>query len=163
MMKFMMIFSCVLAIFIQNVSAQELKPNESALKLLQTTSPGIDWDNKTQNLADVTCDKLMDTILVGYAKNDEVWVGIVPGSNDSENVKPMIFKFRVGKQSQDSFCGIPVRVETSPITCSDEEIGTFPGCRPIKGCKDFSLIDDMCDSFHFYWDATNKKLVWWRR
>lgn len=146
-----------------NAYAQDQGPANSAISSLSSLAPEVDWKTTTTKIADVTCDNVPDTIIIGYENNEAVWVGVVPGPTESNSVKPMIYKFQVGKHTQDSFCGTPVRIETGPIICGDEDIGDLPGCQPTKGCFDFSLVDDMCDSFHFYWDTRYKKLVWWRR
>ena len=135
----------------------------SAISFLNSKAPEVDWDTTTTKIADVTCDNSLDTIIIGYEKNNAVWVGVVPGAGNSGPVEPMLYNFQLGKHTQDSFCGTPVRIETGPIICGDEDIGDLPGCQSIKGCFDFSLVDDMCDSFHFYWNSIDKKLVWWRR
>lgn len=57
---------------------------------------------------------------------------------------------------------MPTRVEISPHDCDSGE-GPLPDCKVSRSCKDFSVVDDDCDSFNFYWDSTHKKLAWWRR
>jgi len=134
----------------------------AAIKALEEAKHEVKWDAKTAVVADVTCDGVPDTLVVGYEK-DGVWLGVVPGPNAGKSAKLTTTRFSVGKQTQSSFCAVPVRIETDPIECEDEEFGALPGCKRIKGCLAFSLVDDSCDSFHFYWDSSRKKLTWWRR
>lgn len=70
-------------------------------------------------------------------------------------------RFPIGKQSQDSFCTRPVRIKLYDHDCDGGEYGTLRHCKPMKGCKDFSVVDKDCDSFNFYWDADGA-LSWWR-
>jgi hypothetical protein len=130
----------------------------SAVSALREAQPSVRWVEKSMIAADITCDGKPDRVAIGYGKDKSVWVGLIPRGGN-----PITMRFSVGKESQDSLCSIPVRLETSELTCSDEEMGDFPGCKEVKGCSAFSVVDDSCDSFHFYWNATDKKLVWWRR
>lgn len=134
----------------------------AGVKALREAKHEVNWDAKTAVVADVTCDGIPDTVVVGYER-DAVWLGAVPGTKSNKPGKLTTTRFSVGKQTQDSFCAVPVRVEAYPIECEDEEVGDLPGCRPVKGCSAFSLVDDACDSFHFYWDVSQKALRWWRR
>jgi len=144
-------------------TAQDLKATDSAIAVLRTTKPEVNWDAKTAVSADVTCDGKADTAIVGYEKNEAVWLGVVPGSDKNRASRPVTMRFLIGKHSQDSFCAVPVQIETHPIVCDDEELGALPGCKRVKGCSDFFMVDNACDSFHFYWDSSRKRLVWWRR
>ena len=132
----------------------------AALKVLHSANATVTWDAKTAKVADVTCDRIADTIVVGY-ESKAVWLGIVPGSKSAHSGKPITIRFSVGEHTQDSFCKIPVRIGTYPIDCENEE-GAIPGCKVTKDCSAFSLTDDSCDSFHFYWDNLRRSLTWWR-
>jgi hypothetical protein len=134
----------------------------AAVKALREAKREVTWDAKTAVVADVTCDGVPDTVVVGYERNT-VWLGAVPGTTSDKSAKLTTTRFSVGKQTQDSFCTVPVRIEAYPLECEDEEVGALPGCKPVKGCSAFSLVDDSCDSFHFYWDSSRKLLTWWRR
>jgi hypothetical protein len=132
----------------------------AALKVLHSTNAAVTWDAKGAKVADVTCDRVADTIVVGY-ESKAVWLGIVPGSKSTHVGEPITIRFSVGEHTQNSFCEIPVRISIYPIDCENDE-GPIPGCKVIKGCSAFSLADDACDSFHFYWDSSRKSLTWWR-
>jgi hypothetical protein len=134
----------------------------AGIKALREVKREVNWDAKSAVVADVTCDGVPDTVVVGYER-DAVWIGTVPGTRSNKPAELTTTRFSIGKQTQDSFCGVPVRVEAYPIECEDEEVGALPGCKRVKGCSAFSLVDDACDSFHFYWDSSQKALTWWRR
>ena len=129
-----------------------------ALDISGLTHPGVTWQTAKAKTADVTCDGKADTVLFGTAK-EEIWVGIISGKGG----KPQTMRFGIGAGHQDGFCAVPKYIVTEPISCSDPEMGKFPGCRPVKGCRQFSVVDEECDSFHFYWDANKKMIRWWRR
>ena len=132
--------------------------NASAISTLGKAQPSVRWDEKSVVVADITCDGKPDQIAVGYGQDESVWVGLIQRGGH-----PITMQFPVGKHSQNSLCSTPVHLETSSLVCSDEEMGDLPGCKEVKGCSAFSVVDDSCDSFHFYWNASRKKLVWWRR
>jgi hypothetical protein len=152
------LFVAVLLTVAVSAMAADETAEISAVSVLRKAQPTVHWNAKSVVTADVTCDRKPDQIAIGYGKNQSVWVGFIPSG-----AQPITMRFAVGKHSQDSFCSTPVQLETSPLVCSDEEIGNLPGCKEAKGCLAFSIVDDSCDSFHFYWDASRKKLVWWRR
>jgi hypothetical protein len=133
-------------------------PAAQALDLKRLKAPGVAWQTGKAKIADVTCDGHADTVLFGTARKN-VWVGILPGNGG----KPQAMSFPIESGRQDGFCEAPKYITVSPISCSDPEMGKFPGCKAIKGCQDFSVVDEACDSFHFYWDASRKMTRWWRR
>ena len=154
--------STVLVLLASQAGLSTAAGPSAGIKALREVKREVNWDAKTAVVADVTCDGVPDAVVVGYER-DAVWLGAVPGTRSNKSAKLTTTRFSVGKQTQDSFCAVPVRVEVYPIECEDEEIGTLPGCKPVKGCLAFSLVDDSCDSFHFYWDSSQKALTWWRR
>lgn len=133
---------------------------QTPLEILRSKAPGAMWDEGISVRADVTCDGVADVVMVGHETN-VAWIGVVPGLS-SEQSEPIASSFPIGTHSQGSFCSKPVKIEAYPITCEDED-GALPGCQPVKDCQAFSVIDDACDSFHFYWDSDQKRLTWWRR
>ena len=72
-----------------------------------------------------------------------------------------VFSFFVGSGVQDSFCAAPARIQVAPLDCDAEDY--LRGCKRVKGCQEFSVLDDAGDSFHFYWDSTRRQLAWWLR
>lgn len=138
--------------------AADKTANLSTISTLHRAQPSVRWIEKSLVVADVTCDEKPDRIAIGYGEDKSVWIGFVQSGGRAKTIR-----FSLGRHRQDSFCSTPVRLETSSLTCTDEEMGDLPGCREVTGCSAFSAIDDSCDSFHFYWNASRKELVWWRR
>jgi len=133
----------------------------ASINALRNAQKQVRWDDKSAVVADVTCDGLPDTLVVGY-QPDKVWLGVVHGAKRNVTPTTETLSFSLGK-SETSFCTSPVHIETAPIDCRSDEDDPLPGCKPVKGCREFSMVDGTCDSFHFYWDSTHKHLVWWRR
>ncbi len=140
-------------------NAQTAAPD--ALEMLRRTGAGVNWDADSKVVADVSCDGIADTSYVGYGKK-AVWLGVVFGTNSQPGRKPFTARFAVGKHDQGSFCATPVKLDSYPMVCRTED-GPLPGCAQVKGCSAISMVDDICDSFHFYWDSARKSLTWWRR
>ena len=128
-----------------------------AISELRKTHPTVKWIGKPTLVADVLCDGRPSTVILGSEKNDVV-VGVVSGTRLH---KTQVLSFPIRSDTQDGFCAFPVRIETSPLNC-EPDIGPLPGCKPTKGCHSFTLIDDECDSFNFYWDSSHQLLAWWR-
>jgi hypothetical protein len=154
-LKFVTTFFLAL-IFVSSSSAQVSK-TEVAVGVLQRAHPSVKWNSDSAKVADVTCDGKPDTILVGSEK-DNVVIGVVSGAypNDIQ-----IFPFAIAADNQWGFCAFPKRIEISPLDCKSKD-GSLKVCEPIEGCRKFTVIDDQCDPFNFYWDASLKRLQWWR-
>jgi hypothetical protein len=133
-------------------------PNGSALHFLTHDHPSVRWDEKSARVADVTCDGTPDTVVFG-SESAKVWVGVVSPKHERN---PQLLSFPLATHSQDSFCAVPVRIELEPFDC-DADGEKLPGCKPVKSCRTFSVADDECDSFHFYWDSARRTIRWWRR
>jgi hypothetical protein len=142
---------------ILTVSARAQKPPVAANQLRQSNST-VEWDFDSVKVADVDCDGRPDTIVLGAEQNNVV-IGVVSGSADGQ---PQVLRFHLGRDTQDGFCALPKTIKVSPLKC-DSDGGNLPGCKEIKGCKEFSVPDGECDSFNFYWDATHRTVAWWRR
>ncbi len=146
----------VAAIFVASASAQ-VSRTEVAVNELRKTHSAVKWNIESAIVADVTCDGKPDTVILGSEKNTVV-VGVVSGAHTS---KTQVFSFPVKAGTQDGFCAFPKRIETSPLDCETEG-GALPGCKPIRACRAFTVIDDECDPFNFYWNSSRKSLAWWR-
>ncbi len=131
---------------------------QSAVRALRKAHPEITWNVKSAVSADVNCDGKPEVIVLGADKNDRVVVAIVSSGDPRQQ---QLLSFPIRSSTQDGFCSVPNRVEISPLECRSEE-GTLPGCKQVAGCQEFAVSDGMCDGFNFYWDASQKRLAWWR-
>ncbi|TAK99077.1 MAG: hypothetical protein EPO08_17395 [Rhodospirillaceae bacterium] len=131
-----------------------------AIRALEAEVPEATWDQKTAVKADVTCDGANDTLVLGSEK-DTVWIGVVPGpGKTSAKLKPLAWNFPISAGNQGSFCARPVRIVPYDHVCENDAYGKMGDCKPIKGCKDFAVVDDTCDSFNFYWNTDGKFSLW---
>jgi len=146
----------IVALLAASANAQVSKTDDMVSKL-QKSHPEVSWNSKSAILADVTCDGKFDAVVLGSQK-DTVVIGVVSGAHPD---KVQLLSFPIRRDTQDGFCAVPKRIEASPMDCETGE-GPLPGCKPVKGCKEFSVMDDECDSFNFYWDSSRKSLAWWR-
>lgn len=147
--------------FVISSGVSDAAAQDSALDALKALAPKAKWNQKSAVKADVTCDGVEDTVMLGYAKG-YVWIGLVPGSaKDGPKIRPSAGMYPIGHGAQDAFCDRPTRIETSSHTC-DSDYGALKNCKPIPECKDFAVIDSECDSFNFFWDDKQQSLSWWR-
>ena len=163
MKSFLLALSVIYSTQIFGAPTQDIMKTENVIAMLNSAESKVKWDVTSAVIADVTCDGKPDAAIVGYENDKVVWLGVVIGGKKDIVLKPITMSFTVDSRNQTSFCSIPVHIEVQPISCKDEDIGTLPGCKEVKGCSEFSMIDNACDSFHFYWDSSKKGLVWWRR
>jgi hypothetical protein len=141
---------------VASVGAQASK-TKPAVRELRKAHPTVNWNSKSAIVADVTCDGKPDTVVLGSDKNDVV-IGVVSGDRPN---KTEVLSFPVKAATQDGFCSFPTRIETSPLACQSDQ-GALPGCKPNEDCRAFTVVDDDCDPFNFYWDSSRKTLAWWR-
>src|SRR5690349_3246377 len=81
--------------------------------------------------------------LYSVSKRARLWVAVVPGGQPN---KTQVFRFPIARDKQDGFCAPPTRIRTAPLNC-DAEGGPLEGCKPAKGCQEFTVDDDGCDPF----------------
>jgi len=132
-------------------------PVTTGVDALRKAHPDVKWNSNTAVVADVTCDGSTDTVILGSQKT-KVWVAVVSGKQHRND---QIFSFPIGSDKQNGFCSVPTRIEIRPLDCKSDQ-GTLPGCKPIESCREFTVIDNDCDPFNFYWDSSRKSLAWWR-
>ncbi len=140
------------------ISAKPGGDTGRAQTALHKSNPTVSWNVSSATTADVDCDGKPDTVMLGSEK-DKVVVGVVWGASAKQS---QIFVFPVRGDTQDGFCSNPKTIEVSPLDCQSND-GPLPGCKAATGCKAFSILDDGCDSFNFYWDSSRGTLAWWRR
>lgn len=142
--------------FLLSIAAQTVK-SDRAIHHLEKIHPEVQWERRSAAIADVNCDRKPEVIVLGKQSSQAV-IAVV--SDDSQD-KIQLLSFPTGGATQDSFCAIPTRIEVNGLDC-DSDLGPLPGCKPVKGCQEFSVADDECDSFNFYWDSSHESLSWWR-
>jgi len=133
------------------------------LDALRKAAPGASWDDPLSAVADVACDGNQDTIVVGR-RADVVWLGIVPTAKGRNSRKPITMSWPIGHPiGENAFCAKPVHLDVYPLKCqSPDGSGDLPGCKPVKGCQGFSIYDEECDAFLFYWNSRKGSLALWR-
>ena len=147
----------LVAISLAIETAAQVSKSDVAVNHLAKVHPEVQWDHKSAVIADVNCDRQKESIVLGKEAN-EVVIAVVSGERQD---KPELRYFPIHSGTQDGFCTMPVRIEVYRLECDSDE-GSLPGCKPVKGCQAFTVRDDECDGFNFYWDSSRKSLVWWR-
>jgi hypothetical protein len=134
--------------------------SKSDWELLRTAYPDVSWDTRAAKTADVACDGHPVLVAFGSTKT-EVLVALVTSVGDHARLRK-IQRFPIAGGRQDGFCRAPTQISLSKHSCTTDEYGRLPGCRTNVRCVDFSLDDDDCDPFNFYWDVSRRALRWWR-
>ncbi len=76
---------------------------------------------------------------------------------------PERFHFPVDPSMQAAVCRLPVRLRAESLDYDPAPaVGSLPGFVRSKRRTGFALVDEACDSIHFYWDARAQRLRWWR-
>jgi hypothetical protein len=130
---------------------------QTPVDVLHRARPQAKWEMKSAKAGDVDCDGKADTVVLG-SEGKTVLVGIVQAAPKSS---PIVLEFSIDPAQQDAFCAAPTVIEMSNMDCQSDA-GRLEGCKSSKSCKQFTVSDDKCDSFHFYWDAKQKGIRWWR-
>jgi len=131
----------------------------AALERLRKEQPGVTWNAKTAVIADVLCSGQQQVVVAGTKSRRKVVIAVV---SKVAAEQPTILEFALNSRSQAAFCAAPTQIKSYPLDC-DADGEKLPGCSPRKGCSGFSVTDDQCDSFNFYWNSRRKSLEWWRR
>ena len=150
-------WSFIVAALLAASANTQVSKTANMVSELQKLHPEVSWNTKSAILADVTCDGKSDAVVLGSQKDTAV-IGVLSGAQPD---KVQLFSFPIRPDTQDGFCAIPKRIQLSPLDC-ETGAGPLRGCKPVEGCKEFSVVDDECDSFNFYWDSSRKSLAWWR-
>jgi len=147
----------VVVLILEVFATAQMSGSQAAASALRKSSPTVSWSVGSATTADVDCDGKPDTIMLGSEKG-KVVVGVVWGSPAKP---PQILVFPVSAATQDGFCSNPKTINVSPLDCQSNA-GPLPGCRVAPACKAFSIPDNGCDAFNFYWDSSRGNLAWWR-
>ncbi len=140
------------------IACAQTPKSKAAAAVLTKSNPTVTWNVGSAKTADVDCDGKPDTVILGFEK-DKVFVGIVWGSATRQ---PQILVFPINSAAQEGFCSNPTTIRVSPLDCQSDH-GPLPGCEVNPSCRDFSISDNECDPFHFYWDSSRGTLAWWRQ
>jgi hypothetical protein len=151
-------FAVVVVWLILQCVASAQMSGPSALNALRQVRPTAEWNLGSAKMADFDCDGRRDMVLLGSEKNTVI-VGVVWASQSKQ---PQVLVFPVGRQTENAFCSNPKKIEIVPLTCQSDA-GPLPGCNVVAECKAFSVADQDCDSFYFYWDSSRLGVSWWRR
>ena len=121
----------------------------AALEILRQREPDTKWEADSLVKADLNQDGNEDYAFKGI-RGDLVVVGIVHGPVD-DSCRHWILEFLGSGGTQDSLCSPEARLDFEMI--EEEGQPSRPG---------INLHDDLCDSFHIFWDPEQKAYDWWR-
>lgn len=131
------------------------------LPKLKQLKPEAVWDTRSAVSMDIDCDGQPDLAILGRAP-DRLFVAFFHGPVKA-GMRPEILYFAPG-HDQENVCSLNARVEPASLDYDpvEQEAGELPGFRRSAQCKAFTLADQECDSFNFYWNHDSGRLNWWR-
>jgi hypothetical protein len=150
-------FSVCLLVIVSGIAQPQSSNDRSVTALNASSKTRVSWDFARAKTADVTCDGKQDRVLFGLSAG-KVWMGMLPGGGG----KPQTMEFPLASGEQRALCGQPKRIEVYPLACNTEAIGELEGCRQVRACRAFAIVDDECDSLNFYWNSSRRMIFWWR-
>jgi hypothetical protein len=114
------------------------------LEIGSSREPDIQWDRSSLLTADLDCDGVPDSALLGRAgKGAAVLIVLGPAAAGS--------RAGVVKLAPAELCGDPLALKLEDLEDS-----------PKKGCKGLSLSSGECDAFHIFWNREDGEIDWWR-
>jgi hypothetical protein len=147
-------------------SGSDANTNELAkkiIKIVYTESPQTKWDADSIVSADINCDNKNDYAIIGVEKNKVKLILILGVIQNSS--KTITLEFGLGDlMSQSSLCGCKAKLK---LESQDNDLYDALGENPVGYkksdiCKGLNIYDDMCDSFHIFWNHKTNTLNWWR-
>jgi len=109
---------------------------------------------------DLDADHHLDTVLLTQTRKQiEVKVTYV-----NRSMPPADFHFAVDPHREDAVCAVPVHLKRETL---DYDLSQALGA-PVKGfvrsahLYGFAVVDETCDSLHFYWNHATHRVQYWR-
>jgi hypothetical protein len=114
----------------------------------------------TRLTLDLNGDGRPDTVLLTQSKSA---VDIVIYFGNAA-YKPEHFRFPVDSGREDAVCRVPVKLYAESLDYDAASVagGPISGFVRSKASKGFAIVDEACDSIHFFWNHRTKHMDWWR-
>ena len=141
-----------------SVFTQKTSKRTTALQLLTNRESKVRWNSRSLLKADFDYDGVADYALAGKKGNLYV-IGIVKGFPKSKS-KHWTLEFSQDAGSQGALCSVAdaqIRLERFSADDENPEVRKLP-----KKSRGINLSDEMCDSFHIYYNRKKVRFVWWR-
>lgn len=131
------------------------------------TSCGGDKQSMQEELPGIAvnfnCDDIPDRFI--GETTDSHYIAAFLISNENGGMDTSRFDIRLrNSDNMVGFCGDEITASIEDLT--EETAGLFEeplsGYQPSDTCKGIRLADNMCDSFHFYWNHDLKEVAVWR-
>lgn len=139
------------------------EPEHRIVNIASKNFPQVSWQSELIVLADINCDSIEDAAIIGIEKDNVLlflWFGPQQNSSKTETLR---FGLR-DPTSQLALCSNKPRLMMEDQKYDlYEELGENPvGYRTSERCKGLKLYDDLCDSFHIYWNHETGSLSYFR-
>lgn len=131
-----------------------------AFARLQAADPTVSWAADSAVVADIDCDGIADTVVVGR-KRGELHVGFARAANPDVQ----ILVFDVGRNAKNAVCGVRAGVTLESLDWDPAERGLakLEGFRRSATCKGVGLGDGDCTPAHIFWSYSTRHVEWYQR
>ena len=131
----------------------------TAFARLGMADPTVRWETRSTLVADVDCDNVADTVVVGR-KRTELHVGLARASNP----EPQILVFDVGA-AKGSVSGAQAQVEVESLDFdpADKGLQTLAGFQRSGSCRGLTFGDEGKKKVHIFWSHATNHVEWYQR
>jgi hypothetical protein len=131
----------------------------TAFARLAAADRAVRWVVDSAIVADIDCDHLADTVVVGR-RRAEIHVGFARGASAA----PQILIFDVGRGVKGAVCGTgaQLRLESLDFDPAERGLASLDGFRRSTTCKGVGLGDGDCRTAHIFWSEKTQHLEWYQ-
>jgi hypothetical protein len=132
----------------------------TAFARLAAADPTVRWERTSSLVADVDCDNVADTVVVGR-KRGEMHVGLARAADP----EPQILVFDVGPGVKGSVSGAraPIELESLDFEPADKGLHTLAGLQRSGTCRGITFGDTGKPKVHIFWSRQTHHLEWFQR
>ena len=130
-----------------------------AFARLAAADRAVRWLADSAIVADIDCDHLADTVVVGR-RRAEIHVGFARAAS----AVPQILIFDVGKGVKGAVCGTgaQLRLESLDFDPAERGLASLAGLQRSTTCKGVGLGDGDCRTAHIFWSEKTQHLEWYQ-
>ena len=132
----------------------------TAFARLAAADPTVRWEATSSLVADVDCDNVADTVVVGR-KRGEMHVGLARAADP----EPQILVFDVGPGVKGSVIGAraPIELESLDFEPADKGLHTLAGFQRSGTCRGITFGDVGKPKVHIFWSRQTHHVEWFQR
>ena len=133
---------------------------QTAFMRLAAADPAVRWISDSALVADIDCDHVADTTVVGR-RRAEIHVGLARAAS----AEPQVLIFDVGRGVKGAVCGAgaQLRLESLDFEPAERGLASLEGLKRSPSCKGVGLGDGDCRTVHIFWSEKTQHLEWYQQ